>query len=426
APYVLPILKRDSLLNGLQLIVMEGREAGTVSARLRINSGAMFDLAGKGGLADLTAGMLLRGGGGWTSKDLREHVSQSNISVNIKVGWDSTDITVSGPSYALESIFDLLGRIVVTPSFDQKEFDAIKAERIEALKNEQSSEEFRLMSRAMEAVFGAHPYGRPSRGTADSISRITRADLLYFHSRFYLANNAELMITGEAVPEEVTRYARTRLGAWKKGDKVPATFRPPDPLAARRVIILDRAESPTAQAVIAQVGVSRRGEDYFAAMILAEIFKSRIAKYAQSSGAVVEFHLEPRFLQGPSQVKISAPTRDLPKTIETVLAEMTRLQTSEASPGEIEQGKSQLVAAQAERLQNPDAAVDVVLDIELYGLGRDYLVSFTDRVNAVTQADLLRAAQSNLKPQQAAIVVSGPASRFDSMLKSLGAVTVLP
>jgi zinc protease len=278
----------------------------------------------------------------------------------------------------------------------------------------------------MEAVFGAHPYGRPSRGTADSISRITRADLLYFHSRFYLANNAELMITGEAAPEEVTRYARARLGAWKKGDKVPATFRPPDPLAARRVIILDRAESPTAQAVIAQVGVSRRGEDYFAAMILAEIFKSRIAKYAQSSGAVVEFHLEPRFLQGPSQVKISAPTRDLPKTIETVLAEMTRLQTSEASPGEIEQGKSQLVAAQAERLQNPDAAVDVVLDIELYGLGRDYLVSFTDRVNAVTQADLLRAAQSNLKPQQAAIVVSGPASRFDSMLKSLGAVTVLP
>ncbi|MEW6212907.1 MAG: insulinase family protein, partial [Acidobacteriota bacterium] len=207
ASAVHPALKRDSLLNGLPLIVMEKRGAGTVSVRLRINSGAMFDLSGKGGLADITAGMLIRGGGGWTAKDLRENASQSNISVNITVGWDSTDITVGGPSYALESIFDLLSRVVITPAFDQKELDAIKAERIEALKSEQSDQGFRLTAKAMEAVFGSHPYGRPHRGTAESVSKITRADLLYFHSRFYLANNAELMITGEAAPEEVTRVA---------------------------------------------------------------------------------------------------------------------------------------------------------------------------------------------------------------------------
>jgi zinc protease len=357
---------------------------------------------------------------------LKENASQSNVSVNITVGWDSTDIKVSGPSYALESIFDLLSRIVITPSFDQKEFDAIKAERIETLKNEQSNQDFQLTSKAMEAVFGAHPYSHPPRGTADSISKITRADLLYFHSRFYLANNSELMVTGEVALEEVTRFARAKLGAWKKGDKVPATFRPPDPPVARRVIILDRAESSVAQAVVAQVGVSRRSEDYFAVMILADIFKNRIAKYAQTSGAAVEFHLEPRFLQGPFYVKASSPIQDLPKTIEAVLAEMTRLQSGEPSPEEVERAKSQIIAAQAGRLQSPDTIADVVLDIELYGLGRDYLVSFADRVNAVTRADTLRAAQSNLKAQLVTILVSGPASRFDSMLKSLGVVTVLP
>ncbi len=425
-PFVLPILKRDSLLNGLQLIVMEKRGAGTVSVRLRINSGAMFDLAGKGGLADITAGMLLRGGGGWTAKDMRENASQSGFSVNITVGWDSTDITLSGPSYALESMFDLLGRIVVTPTFDQKEFDSMKAERIEALKVEQGHQAFRLTSRAMESVFGAHPYGRPPRGTADSISKMTRADLLYYHSRFYLANNSELIITGEVGPEEVTRFARGKLGAWKKGDKVPATFRPPDPSTARRVIILDQAESPAAEAVIAQVGVSRRGEDYFAAMILAEVFKNRIAKYAKSSGAVIEACIEPRFLQGPFWVKVSSPAEDLTRSIEAVLAEMTSLQSRQLSLEELEWARSQIIAAQAERLQSAESVVDIVLDIELYGLGRDYLVTFADRVNAVTQADVLRAAQSYLKPQQATVVVRGSASRFDSMLKRLGAVTVLP
>ncbi len=425
-PIVSPVLKRDSLLNGLHLIVMEKRGAGTVSVHLRINSGSMFDLAGKGGLADITAGMLLRGGGGWTAKDLRENASQSGISVNIRVGWDSTDIAVNGPSYALESVFDLLSRIVVTPTFDQKEFDAIKAERVEVLKSEQSDQHLRLTSRAMESVFGSHPYGRPSRGTVDSISKITRPDLLYFHSRFYLANNSELMITGEATPEEVTRFARGKLGAWKKGDKVPATFRPPDPSTVRRVIILDQVESPAAAGVIAQVGVSRRGEDYFAAMVMSEVFKNRIANYARTSGGVIETHLETRFLQGPFWVKVSSPTEDLPRTIESMLAEMTRLQSSQPSIEELESAKSQLLAAQSDQLQSADGVVDIVLDMELYGLGRDYLVTFADRVNAVTQAEVLRAAQFYLKPQQATIVVRGPASRFDSMLKSLGAVTVLP
>ena len=67
AAAVLPIVKRDSLLNGLQLIVLEQEGTGSVSARLRINSGALFDLAGKGGMADVTAGMLLKGGGGFDS-----------------------------------------------------------------------------------------------------------------------------------------------------------------------------------------------------------------------------------------------------------------------------------------------------------------------------------------------------------------------
>ena len=58
SPFVLPIAKRDSLLNGLQLITLEQQNTGAVAAHLRINSGGIFDLAGKGGLADITAGML--------------------------------------------------------------------------------------------------------------------------------------------------------------------------------------------------------------------------------------------------------------------------------------------------------------------------------------------------------------------------------
>src|SRR4030095_10194494 len=71
---VLPVLKRDYLLNGLQLVLNEQPEPGGLTARLRIDSGAAFDRAGKGGLADITAGMLLKGGGGMDAKAVSETV----------------------------------------------------------------------------------------------------------------------------------------------------------------------------------------------------------------------------------------------------------------------------------------------------------------------------------------------------------------
>ncbi|HXU08591.1 MAG TPA: hypothetical protein VN743_06310, partial [Blastocatellia bacterium] len=96
--FVLPVVKRDSLLNGLQLITIEQPKTGSVSAHLRINSGALFDLSGKGGLADLTAGMLLRGGGGLNAKAVSDTVEQLALTVRVTTGWDSTDIIINGPS----------------------------------------------------------------------------------------------------------------------------------------------------------------------------------------------------------------------------------------------------------------------------------------------------------------------------------------
>jgi zinc protease len=386
----------------------------------------MFDLADKGGLADITAGMLLRGGGGQSAKDFREVVDQLGAKINIAIGWDSTDLTVTGPSYALEGVFDILGRMVISPAFDQKELDALKAERIEAAKQEQSSVLSRARNKAFEAVYGSHPYGRPLRGTPESIANITRADLLYFHNRFYLANNSELMISGEIGQEEVTRFARGKLGAWKKGDKVPATFRPPDAQASRQIFVIDQADSAQSLAVVAQMGISRREDDYIAAIVMFEVFKQRLTKYAESLSDVrIEANLDARFLAGPLMVTISAPATELAKAVEFVLAEMSQLQGGAALLDQVEGAKARAVSGLADRLAEADRLFDLILDIELYNLGRDYLVNFKDRVNAVTPADVQRVARNHLKPQSSVIVAAGSATRLEAM-KSMGAVTVMP
>ena len=189
SPFVLPIVKRDSLLNGLHLITLEHQSAGNVSVHMRINTGALFDLAGKGGLADITAGMLLKGGGGLGAKSIADTVEQAGLKLNATAGWDSTDIVMSGPADSLESMFDLLGKLLIAPSFDQKELDAFKSARAASLKKEAQDDSFGVRRKALEAVFGSYPFGRPMRGTAETTGQISRQDLVYFHKRFYIANS---------------------------------------------------------------------------------------------------------------------------------------------------------------------------------------------------------------------------------------------
>jgi zinc protease len=420
-----PIVKRDSLLNGLQLVTLEQPGTGSVSAHLRINSGSLFDLAGKGGLADITAGMLLRGAGGLTARSMADSVEQLGLTVRVNTGWDSTDIVMSGPADTLESIFDLLGRLLISPSFDQKELDALKASQTAELGKEEQNDSIVVRRKALELVFGSHPFGHPERGNPETLKQISRQDVVYFHNRFYLANNSEMIISGDATTEQVTRLARSKLGAWKKGEKVPPTFKFADVPAARRVLILDRGEDQPARAAIAQVGVSRRADDYLATVVMAELLSQQLSDLiAAHSSAGLESDLEARVLAGPFVLSIKAAPADLAGYLDVMIDTVMRMQANLPAADRVEAAKSKLIAATAERLKTTEGVVALILDIETYGLGRDYVINFADRVSAIGPADVQRAAQTRLKPQSIAIVIAGPASRFEAPMKKLGTVTV--
>jgi zinc protease len=416
-----PIVKRDSLLNGLQLITLEKGGTGTVALRFRVNSGALFDLSGKGGLAAITAGMLVKGGGGLTAKNVEDTVEQSGIRITTQVTWDATDIEFSGPTDAVDTMFDLLGRLVTSPNFDAKDLEALLAQRTTALSSQTSTEMELINRKAAEVVYGNHPFGRPVNGTSESIKQIKRDDLLYFHKKFYLANNSILFVTGDITSEVVTKLARTKLGSMKKGEKIVPMFRPPEAPTGRRVVIVDRNDLPTLQAVIMQNGISRRAPDYFAALVMSEVLRASLAKQIHQEMA---FSFEPRIIEGPITISVKSNPDTLLPSITKALEVLNDLQASRVSTEQVEAAKAAIVSRFAEFIKSNPA--EVLFDVELYGLGRDYLITYADRVNAITAVEVQQAAKKYLTPQATAIIVAGNAKAVGNDLKKLGNVTTTP
>jgi zinc protease len=418
----LPTVKRDTLLNGLQLISLPQEGSGTVKMHLRLNSGSMFDLAGKGGLADITVRMLLRGAGAYSAKNLADTASQLGLTISTKVTWDSTDLLIAGPASSFDSMMDLLGQLVVNPTFNQAELDQLKSQRLTEIIAEPRTDLQGVSRRALETLFGTFPYGRPEDGTTYTIARILRDDVVYYHDRFYLANNAELVVSGDVNVEEVTRIARAKLGFWKKGEIVPATFRPSSPPVARQLLVLDSVDSGTAQAAVAQIAISRRASDYFPTLIAAELLRTLPEK---GSETIVEAELDARTLAGPLLVTVKSSPNKIVEAVDRIIDAMGRLRQGQIIPAQLQQAKDHLISLYLRKAANPDGLVDALLDLELYRLGRDYIINYSDRVQAVTASEVAQAALAHMDPQALVVVVSGPAAKIEPDIRKLGNVSVL-
>jgi predicted Zn-dependent peptidase len=142
-------------------------------------------------------------------------------------------------------------------------------------------------------------------------------------------------------------------------------------------------------------------------------------------GATIDVDYTPQLLTGPVLISIKADAEAMPGVIDAVLQAMGSFQQSPVGVEQIETEKGRLLTAMGDRLKTPEGMAGVILDIETFGLGRDYLINYADRLGAVAPADVQAAARAILQPQAVAVAVSGPATKLDGPLKKLASAAVI-
>src|SRR5438552_18788755 len=101
----------------------------------------------------------------------------------------------------------------------------------------------------------------PQDGTPESIAAITSDDLVAFHRRNFVPNNAILAIVGDLTSEEAFEGAKRVFGDWERRELPPEPFvQPPDP--ARRVIVVNRPDAVQTEIRVGHLGIRRNHPDY--------------------------------------------------------------------------------------------------------------------------------------------------------------------
>jgi zinc protease len=240
--------EHEKLLNGLTILYSNRAGDPNVLLKLRIKSGAAFDLAGKAGTMALLADAM------FPESSTREYVAeQLGGKLEVSTTYDSIDVTISGKSSELERMIELLRTAVLNINLSPESVATLREARLKQLSEKSSNVD--IADREVAArLFGSYPYGSPPLGTPVTVGKIERADLMFARERFLNAENATLVVVGGVEKARLMRALRQMLGPWQKGDRiVPATFRQPGAVDDR-VLVIDQPAASNVQIRLAVRG----------------------------------------------------------------------------------------------------------------------------------------------------------------------------
>ena len=400
----------EQLLNGLRLLLWEKPGSSEVLLKLRINSGAAFDLAGKSGQMALLGDLLFP-----DPNTAEFFTDEMGGKLEVVVNYDSTTITMIGKAAELEPMVEVLRNAVLSTPLSPEVVARIRDAKIKSLKDVAIAPSL-IADRAIAArLFGDFPYGRLISGTPEDLARVDRADLMLARERFLNSNNATLAIAGGVNRARALRTVRQLLGPWRKSENVvPTTFRQPKPPDPKTLIV--NLPGPAAEVRVAVRGVSRTDPDYFAAKILAKLVEQRW------QGLMPELAKQPVFarseshaLPGAFVMGATVNTQTAADSLANARKAMDSVITTPATAAELERAKTEAIGELTGPMSKPDAAPDPWLDVATY-----HLPAVQDQLallRAVTAQDLQRIAHRLFKDTTLASVIAGEPSPLKAALQ---------
>ncbi len=427
ADALLPNAYYDYLLNGLQIIILQRPEASEAVLSLMIKSGAAFDRAGRSGTAALTARAIWLGAEDLSEATLRQRLAALEATLRTEVTWDATMITVEAPARSLPELIRLMARVVSRPTFEAEALMALKARFLDEVKAKRHDPSEIADEEWYRALYHPHPYARLAEGVPEEIAAITPVDIARHHTRFFIANNATLIVLSPFSPATLMPLIRPNFGAMLKGKIVPPTFVAPVPAQGVRILLRDLPNASLAHVRIGSFGVERFSDEYVPTLVLAEAIRLRLEGEASKGGTSlvdVRCRFDLRTHRGPFLLSFAVPNEQVVSAIERALEILKAMRAEGPTAGELAEAQRRWAERFAQDALTPRQLIEVLHFVELYGLGRDYVRRFPTRVQHVTREEVMRVAEKYLSPNDLLIVVVGRAQGLAEALKPLGVVEV--
>jgi zinc protease len=412
-------IHRHILPNGIIILAYENFASESLVIEGLVRAGSIADPVGQEGLASFTASALMRGTAKREFDAIYEDLESVGADLSSSSSKHSTDFGAGCLVEDIDLILDLLAEAQRNPTFPAPQIEQLRSQIMTGLTIRANDTSQMATLAFNQLLYPNHSYGRSSRGHEETIQSITRADLVNFHQTYYGPQEMIISVVGAIEAETAVSKITQAFGDWEnkglvKMAEVGGQERPLFTLRTH-IHMPDKAQ---ADLILGLPGPLRSAPDYLHASLMNTILgvfgmMGRIGKNVrEEQGLAYYAYSSLHGSLGPNAWKASAGVAPnmVEQATESILAEIKRIQTEPVTAEELADSKAYRTGSLPVSLETNSGLASIIIDMELYNLGLDYLQRFPDLINAITIEQVQAAAQKYLSTHQIAIAVAGPDS----------------
>ncbi len=412
APSAAVEVKKVISPKGIEAWLVEDHINPIISLRFAFRGGAALDPKGKEGLAKMVSSTIDEGAGDLDSQTFQGRLEDLSIGLGFSAGRDTFGGSLKTLTKNRDIAFKLLGLAITKPRFDKEPVERIRGQIMVGLKR--ASEDPGSIARLtiMRTMFPDAPYGRPVKGTQESVRAITASDLRKFvHDRLAL-DNLVIGVVGDIKAGELARLLDRTFG------KLPARATPwkiaeVKPQTNGKTIIVTK-NVPQSTILFADRGIKRSAPDFYAAYVMNHImgsgFTSRLYSEVREKRGLaysVYSYLYPLDYSAMIMGGAGTANASVAETLKVVRKEWRKFAKKGVGQKELDDAKTYLTGSFPLRFTSSGNIASILVGMQLDDLGIDYLDKRNSMIDAVTRDDVNRVAKKLLDADRLTFVVVG-------------------
>ncbi|SHH50029.1 zinc protease [Marivita hallyeonensis] len=404
---------------GVNAWLVEEHSIPFVALELRFKGGASLDQAGKRGATNLMVALLEEGAAELDSRAFAEQAEALAASFDFDISDDAVSISARFLTENQDEALALLRDALTQPRFDQDAIDRVRAQIVSGIRSDQQDPDFLVGQAFDEMVFGDHPYGSPIEGTEESVTGLTRDDLVTAHAGALARDRVYVGAAGAISPEKLAQVLDKLLEGLPAEGLPQAADIDVETAAGVTVVPFD---VPQSVAIFGHEGLARDDPDFFAAYVLNEIlggggFDARLMEEVREKRGLtygVYSYLVPKDHAALYLGRVSSANDRIAEAIQVIRDEWTKMAENGVTAEELESAKTYLTGAYPLRFDGNGRIANILVGMQMDDLPVDYVNTRNAKVEAITLEDIQRVAARLLQPDALRFVVVGQPEGLES------------
>lgn len=422
--------QEETLPNGLKLIFITETSLPRVSFELMVKTGTASEPQSLPGLHAMATSLLDQGTKTKKALEIADSFAQIGVDFSAMPAPDYTFLTASGLSIYATDALKLFSEVVMTPSFDRKELERLRAQRIAEIAKSQDQPHSFADEMFDREVYGSHPYSNPVVGTKDGIRKMKRDDLAKYYEKHFRPGNSMLAVVG-AVDDNIKAEVRKIFGAWPIGAPLGVEKMDPPDSPNKNLKLVSKRDLKQTQIRIGHLGIRRNDPDFMplriANLVLGGSFSSRLNQRVRDDlGLTYSIHSasDPRLDRGSFEISTFTRNEKAGETIKETLAVLDEFVQRGITENELNSAKALMIGQFPASIETPDRLAATIMVLRRYGIEDDYLRNYNQIVSRVTVKDVNDAIRKHINPEKLKIVVYADRSQVMAGLKNVGSWTI--